>query len=105
MQPAVTSEARIVLFEPRNPETMPEEKRARPYPPEMKVKMLAARACVTPNSVSISGKIGEKRVRPLKFMNQINQMKRRKSKPLPRREGKRRTTLTLLCRHRKCNRY
>jgi hypothetical protein len=62
----------------------------------MKVKILAARAWVTPNSSSISGKIGENSVRPLKFMNQMNQMKRRKRKPLPRREGNRRTTVTLL---------
>ena len=80
---AVTSEARMVLLEPSNPETKPDEKSASAKPREMNGKMLAARAWLVWNSSSINGRMGEKRVLPLKFINQMNQMNRRKRNPLP----------------------
>ena len=45
--------------------------------------MLVALACRTPNSSSISGSTGDKMALAMKFINQRNQIKRRKRRALP----------------------
>ena len=54
--------------------------------------MLLARAWVVTNSSSIKGRTGAKMVLDVKFVNQRNQMKKRRSSPLPFSDGNRCTT-------------
>ena len=69
-------EAMTAFRYPTGPAKIPERKRERPYPSDMKPKRLPAPAWVMANSSSRRGMMGEKIVRTLKFMNQTNQRKK-----------------------------
>jgi hypothetical protein len=81
---AVTSKETTIDFRyPKTPERRPEKKIDIPYPTERKIKILLAFAWLIRNSSSMSGRTGERIVRPTKLRNQRELRKRRYNKALP----------------------